>query len=36
MGEVHTWIAYVTVIVGAIYFVLNWQWMVKVAASKRL
>ena len=34
-GEVHTWIAYATVIVGAIHLALNWQWLVKVAASKR-
>ena len=34
-GEVHTWIAYATVIVAAIHFGLNWQWLVNVAASKR-
>jgi hypothetical protein len=34
-GEVHTWLAYVAIIVGTIHLLLNWQWLVKVAASKR-
>lgn len=34
-GEVHTWLAYTAIIVGTIHFLLNWEWLVKVAASKR-
>jgi hypothetical protein len=33
-GEVHTWLAYVVVLVGIVHLLLNWQWLVKVAASK--
>lgn len=34
-GEVHTWLAYAAIIVAAIHLLLNTQWLVKVAASKR-
>ena len=34
-GEAHTWLAWATVVVGAIHLSLNVQWLVKVAASKR-
>jgi len=34
-GEVHTWLAYAAIIVGIIHLLLNRQWLVKVAASKR-
>jgi membrane protease YdiL (CAAX protease family) len=34
-GEVHTWLAYAAIIIGAVHLLLNWQWLVKVAASKR-
>ena len=34
-SEVHTWLAYAAIIVGAIHLLLNWEWLVKVAASKR-
>ena len=34
-GEVHTWVAYAAIMVGTIHFLLNWQWLVNVAASKR-
>ena len=34
-GETHTWLAYATLVVGTIHFLLNWQWLIKVAASRR-
>jgi cell division protein FtsW (lipid II flippase) len=34
-GEVHTWLAYAAIMVAAIHLLLNSQWLVKVAASKR-
>jgi hypothetical protein len=34
-GEVHTWLAYAAIFVGTIHLLLNWQWLVKVAASKQ-
>ena len=35
-GEVHTWLAYATLAVVTFHLMLNWQWLVKVAASKHL
>ena len=35
-GEIHTWLAYATIIMVTAHFLLNWQWLVKVAASKHL
>jgi uncharacterized protein DUF4405 len=35
-GEVHTWLAYVAIFLAIIHLVLNWQWLVKVAASKKV
>jgi hypothetical protein len=34
-GEVHTWLAYAAIVVAAIHLLLNTQWLIKVAASKR-
>jgi hypothetical protein len=34
-GEVHTWMAWATIVVGSIHLSLNLQWLIKVAASKR-
>jgi len=34
-GEIHTWLAYVAIFLAVIHLLLNWQWLVKVAASKR-
>ena len=34
-GEVHTWLVWVTIVIGAIHLSLNIQWLVKVAASKQ-
>ena len=35
-GEIHTWFAYVAVFLVVVHLLLNWQWLVKVAASKHL
>jgi hypothetical protein len=34
-GDVHTWLAYAAIMIAAIHLLLNAQWLVKVAASKR-
>jgi Domain of unknown function (DUF4405) len=34
-GEAHTWLAWATIVIGAIHLSLNLQWLIKVAASKR-
>jgi hypothetical protein len=34
-GEIHTWLAYLAILLTVIHLLLNWQWLVKVAASKR-
>ena len=35
-GEIHTWLAYVATSLAVAHLVLNWQWLVKVAASKKV
>ena len=35
-GEIHTWLAYVAISLAVVHLLLNWQWLVKVAASKRV
>jgi hypothetical protein len=35
-GEIHTWLAYVTISLAVVHLLLNWQWLVKVAASKKV
>ena len=35
-GEIHTWLAYLAVALLVVHLLSNWQWLVKVAASKHL
>jgi hypothetical protein len=35
-GEIHTWLAYLSVALLVVHLLLNWQWLVKVAASKHV
>ncbi len=35
-GDIHTWIAFLGIILVMVHLVLNWQWLVKVAASKHM
>ncbi len=35
-GEIHTWLAYFALALFLVHLVLNWQWLVKVAASKHI
>jgi hypothetical protein len=35
-GEIHTWFAYVAIFLAVVHLLLNWQWLVKVAASKQV
>ena len=35
-GDIHTWIAYLGIMLVIVHLVLNWQWLVKVAASKHI
>jgi Domain of unknown function (DUF4405) len=35
-GDIHTWIAFLGIILVMVHLVLNWQWLVKVAASKHI
>jgi hypothetical protein len=35
-GDIHTWLAYFALLLGVVHLALNWQWLVKVAASKRV
>ena len=35
-GEIHTWLAYVAISLAVVHLLLNWQWLVKVAASKKV
>ena len=35
-GEIHTWIGFLSVILLVVHLFLNWQWLVKVAASKHV
>lgn len=35
-GDIHTWIAFLGIILVMIHLVLNWQWLVKVAASTHI
>jgi hypothetical protein len=35
-GDIHTWLAYVAIFLVGVHLLLNWQWLVKVAASKQL
>jgi hypothetical protein len=33
-GDIHTWLAYFSIALLVVHLLLNWQWLVKVAASK--
>ena len=33
-GDIHTWLAFFGLLLVAVHLALNWQWLVKVAASK--
>src|SRR5271165_2313566 len=33
-GDIHTWLAYFGLLLVVVHLALNWQWLVKVAASK--
>lgn len=35
-GEIHTWIGFLSVALLVVHLFLNWQWLVKVAASKHV
>ena len=35
-GDIHTWLAYFGIILVVVHLALNWQWLVKVAASKHI
>jgi hypothetical protein len=35
-GEIHTWLAYVGIFLAVVHLLLNWQWLLKVAASKQV
>jgi Domain of unknown function (DUF4405) len=35
-GEIHTWLAYVAIFLAVVHLLLNWQWLLKVAASKQV
>ena len=35
-GEIHTWLAYVAIFLAVVHLFLNRQWLVKVAASKKV
>src|SRR6516225_5035711 len=35
-GDIHTWLAYVAILLAVVHLLLNWQWLVKVAASKQV
>ena len=35
-GEIHTWLAYFSIALLVVHLLLNWQWLVKVAASKHV
>jgi hypothetical protein len=35
-GDIHTWVAYFGIILAVVHLGLNWQWLVKVAASKHI
>jgi hypothetical protein len=35
-GDIHTWFAYFALLLGVVHLALNWQWLVKVAASKHI
>ena len=35
-GDIHTWLAYLGIILVVVHLALNWQWLVKVAASKHI
>jgi hypothetical protein len=35
-GDIHTWLAYSAIFLAVAHLALNWPWLVKVAASKRV
>jgi len=35
-GDIHTWLAYFGIFLVVVHLALNWQWLVKVAASKHI
>ena len=35
-GDIHTWLAYFGLLLVVVHLALNWQWLVKVAASKHV
>lgn len=34
-GDIHLWIAYSVIALSILHVALNWQWMVKIAATKK-
>jgi hypothetical protein len=35
-GDIHTWLAYFGIFLVVVHLALNWQWLMKVAASKHI
>ena len=35
-GDIHTWLAYFVIFLAVVHLTLNWQWLLKVAASKHI
>jgi uncharacterized protein DUF4405 len=35
-GDIHTWLAYFVIFLAVVHLGLNWQWLLKVAASKHI
>ena len=35
-GDIHTWLAFFGLLLVVVHLALNWQWLVKVAASKHI
>jgi hypothetical protein len=35
-GDIHTWLAYFGIFLVVVHLALNWQWLVKVGASKHI
>jgi hypothetical protein len=35
-GDIHTWLAYFVIFLAVVHLALNWQWLLKVAASKHI
>ena len=35
-GDIHTWLAYCAIFLAVVHLAFNWQWLLKVAASKHI